>query len=232
MDNPKGLISVIVPALDEEKAIGAALEAALDACDVEVIVSDGGSTDKTAVVVRGLGARFVVSRPGRAAQMNAGASLAQGDFLVFLHADTLLPKGYDARVRDILGDRGVAAGAFRLGIGAGGTGFRAIERFANWRSKFLGMPYGDQAIFVRTRLFRLAGGFPEIPIMEDFEFMRRIRSLGRIELAGAAAVTSPRRWCTLGILRTTLINQIIIAAFCLGVRPDRLARWYGRRGAD
>jgi rSAM/selenodomain-associated transferase 2 len=230
MHNSKGLISIVVPTLDEEKAIGATIEAALGACDVEVIVSDGGSTDGTAAVARGLRARFIVARTGRAWQMNAGARIARGDLLVFLHADTLLPKGYDARVRDILSDRGVAAGAFELGIGASNAGFRVIERLANWRSRFLGMPYGDQAIFIRAGLFRRAGGFPEIPIMEDFEFMRRIRALGRVELAGAAAVTSPRRWCALGIVRTTLINQVIIAAYCLGVRPDRLARWYGRQG--
>lgn len=229
MHSPKDLISIIVPTLDEENVIGATLEAALDASDVEVIVSDGGSRDGTAAIAREFGARLIVAKRGRALQMNAGAGVARGDLLIFLHADTLLPKGYETRVRDILSDRGVSAGAFRLSIGARNAGFRIIEWLANWRSRFLGMPYGDQAIFVRARLFRRAGGFPEIPIMEDFEFMRRIRSLGRVELAGATVVTSARRWCALGIARTTLINQVIIAAYCLGVRPDRLEQWYGRR---
>jgi len=158
--------------------------------------------------------------------MNAGAEAAEGTFLVFLHADTRLPEEFDGYVRRILTESGVAAGAFQLKIDDPSARLRLIEKAANWRSRYLQMPYGDQAIFLRRELFREMGGFPDLPIMEDFQLIRRLRGRGRIVIAPAAVVTSARRWKQLGALRTTLINQLMILGFYLDLEPSRLARWY------
>ena len=162
--------------------------------------------------------------------MNAGAQAARGEFLVFLHADTRLPAGFADHVRRILTTSGVAAGAFEMKIDGSSPGLRVIERVANWRSKYLKLPYGDQAIFLTKQLFYQVGGFPELPIMEDFQLVRRVRRQGWIVMAPAAALTSPRRWQRVGPWRVTLIHQIVILGFLLGVDPVRLARWYGRKG--
>ena len=190
---------------------------------------DGGSSDESAEVAQSRGVKVLHSPPGRARQMNAGAEVAEGRFLLFLHADTRLPEGFDGHVRQILTGSGVAAGAFQLQIDASSARLRLIEKTANWRSRYLQMPYGDQAIFLRKELFREMGGFPDLPIMEDFQLIRRLQGEGRIVIAPAAVVTSARRWKKLGALRTTLLNQLMILGFYLGFEPARLARWYRRK---
>jgi hypothetical protein len=137
-----------------------------------------------------------------------------------------LPPGFEHHVREILDRPDTVAGSFRLGIDGGFPGLRLIEWLANFRSVRMGMPYGDQAIFIRSDRFRGAGGFPEIPIMEDFELMRRLRRKGRIGIAPVSVLTSARRYREHGLLRTTWINQLMIIAYLMGVSPRRLARWY------
>ena len=222
-------ISVIIPALNEAEAISVALSSSQNSNGVEQIVVDGGSSDGTSRVAQAWNARIVRSPPGRARQMNTGAEAAEGKFLVFLHADTRLPKGFDRHIRQILTQPGVVAGAFQFRVDSPSAGLRMIEKAANWRSQYLHMPYGDQAIFLKAELFREIGGFPDLPIMEDFELVRRLRGRGRIVIAPAAAVTSARRWQELGTFRTTLIHQWVILAFYLGFDPSRLARWYERQ---
>jgi rSAM/selenodomain-associated transferase 2 len=220
----EGTISVVIPAIDEERGIRRALESARQP-GVEVIVADGGSADRTREVAASLGARVVVCPPGKGLQMNLAARDAAGEVLLFLHADTVLPGGWVAHVRETLaGD--AAAGAFRLGIDGRRFGLRLIEAGANLRSRCLGLPYGDQALFLGARLFREIGGFPELPIMEDVALVRMLRRRGSIRMAGAAVSTSARRWEKLGPLRTTLVNQALLAGFLLGVEPARLAGWY------
>lgn len=219
-------ISVILPVLNEAALIGAALQRIPRTEDMEVIVVDGGSADGTVSLAEAAGARVIRAGSGRARQMNAGAAVARGEILLFLHADTRLPAGFAGQVRQTLSRPGVVAGAFRLRIHSPRWSLRLIEALANFRSHRLQMPYGDQALFLRRHHFRAATGFANLPIMEDFEFVRRLRRRGRIALAPAAAVTSARRWERLGVLRTTLINQAMILAFLLGVAPARLARWY------
>lgn len=220
-----GVISVVIPTLNEAGRIGAVLAPLCDLPGVEVIVADGGSSDGTGDMARRFPVRLLNGLAGRAVQMNAGAAAATGTYLLFLHADTRLPEGFAGHVREVLARPDVAAGAFELRIDAPGHGLRLIERLANWRSRRLGMPYGDQAVFVRTALFREVGGFPSIPVMEDFELMRRLRRRGRVVIAPTAVVTSARRWRANGLLRNTLINQAVIAAYLLGVPPERIARW-------
>jgi len=227
-----GMISVIIPALDEEDHIAAAVAGAISADGVEAIVVDGGSSDRTADLAAESGATVVASEAGRAVQMNKGAEKAKGDILLFAHADTVLPQGYSDIVRRVLSHEGTAAGAFRLRIDGASRGMRVIERLANWRSRRLQMPYGDQGIFLAKDDFVALAGFREMQIMEDFEFIRRLRRLGRIEVADAAARTSARRWQSRGLLTTTLINQAVIAGYFAGVPLRVLARLYGSKRGD
>ena len=221
-------ISVIVPALDEAGCIGRSLASVPQQEDLEVIVVDGGSTDGTPELARAGGARVVSGPPPRSRQMNLGAAVARGAIYLFLHADTLLPEGFAADVRNASANPSVAAGAFALEIDSARAGIRAVERVANLRSRYLSLPYGDQALFVAAPRFWELGGFPLIPIMEDFAFVRRLARTGHIAIMEEAVVTSGRRWEHLGIARTTLINQVMILAYHLGVAPEVLDRWYRR----
>jgi rSAM/selenodomain-associated transferase 2 len=195
---------------------------------VEIIVVDGGSSDGTAQVAKAFGVRLLTVSGGRAKQVNAGARSASGDVLLFLHADTRLPGAFDQQILELLVKPGTVAGAFALGINGPGIGLRLVEKLANFRSRFFQMPYGDQAIFLKADLFYSLGGFPEMPIMEDFVFVQRVKREGRVAIAPVAVHTSGRRWLRMGILKTTLINQAILLAYFLGIDNDRLARWYRR----
>jgi len=219
-------VSVVIPALNEAGELGRTLSALTPSHDLEVIVVDGGSNDATLAIARTAGVYALAARPPRSVQMNAGAAAASGDVLLFLHADTRLPMKFQEAVRRTLAHPRVAAGAFRLQIDAAGKGLRIIERTANWRSRFLQMPYGDQALFLSRDVFWEAGAFTAIAIMEDYDLMRRLKRRGRIALAPGRAVTSARRWQRIGIIRTWLTNQRILVGYCLGVSPERLAAWY------
>ena len=221
-------IAVIVPTLDEAGHLDALLADVAKAREVEVIVVDGGSRDDTVARAHRMGARVMTKPPGRALQMNHGAAAACGRILFFVHADSRLPRGFDNLIRRALRRPGVAAGAFRLRIDAPGAGLRFVEYWANLRSRHLKMPYGDQGFFLEAKRFHQTGGFPVLPIMEDFELMRRLRAQGRILILPAAIRTSPRRWLNMGVGRTTLINQIIVAAYLAGVPPQKLVRFYRR----
>ena len=222
-------ISVIIPTLNEADYLPQTLGSLRDAENLEVIVVDGGSNDGTTRIAERRGNRVLRSPPGRALQMNAGARAASGSILLFLHADTCLPPGFDSAVLAALRKPGVVAGAFRLRIGAPGLSLRILEQAVNIRSRVLRMPYGDQGIFVHKTTFHELGGFPALPVMEDFEFVRRLRRRGGIRIASLPVITSGRRWQELGPWRTTWINQKVILGYCLGVSPERLAVWYARR---
>lgn len=221
-------LSVIIPTCNEEKTIAHTLKRVRGGRVWEVIVVDGRSTDRTREIARAYGATVIESLPGRGRQLTVGAPIATGNTLLFLHADTSLPSGFDDYIFRTLDQPGVCAGAFRLLIGAEGRPFRLIEKIVNLRSRARQMPYGDQAIFVRANVFHEAGGFPDLPIMEDYVLIRRLRHMGRIEIAPATVVTSARRWIKHGVWRTTLLNQACIAAYWLGVPPARIARWRER----
>ncbi|MBD2183878.1 TIGR04283 family arsenosugar biosynthesis glycosyltransferase [Planktothrix sp. FACHB-1355] len=226
-------ISIIIPVLNEAQNITKSVLLAQNATNVEVIVVDGGSQDETVAIAKSLGVKVLSSPPGRAFQMNAGAAVASGNILLFLHADTILPEGFDSIIRQTLEPKkqiqNPIAGAFELKIDAQIRGIRLVEKMVNWRSHIFSLPYGDQAIFIKADVFRDIGGFPELPIMEDFVFIRNVNKVGKIAIAPVPVITSGRRWQKLGVLKTTSINQIIIIAYFLGISPQKLARFYRRK---
>lgn len=222
-------ISIIIPVLNEANTINGVLARILGASNLEVIVVDGGSQDETVALAQSVGVKVIAATSGRASQMNAGAAVATGSILLFLHADTHLPPAFDTLVRQVLQNPGTIAGAFELRIDAELWGIRLIEKMVNLRSRFFSLPYGDQAIFLKASIFKEIGGFPNLPIMEDFELMRCLKRYGNIAIVPVPVLTSGRRWQKLGVVRTTLINQLIIIGYFLKVPPAKLARWYRQR---
>lgn len=221
----RDLLSVIVPTLNEAHQLEATLQPVLGRSDCEILVADGGSSDGTVALAERLGCRVVCANRGRGRQMNAGAALARGETLLFLHADTRLPEHFRAEI-DALLSMHVIGGAFRLQIDAPGRPLRWVEWGANLRSRILQLPYGDQALFLRAEDFYRLGGFQNWPMMEDFEFSRRLKRFGRIKLVRSAVSTSGRRWQRMGVLRTTIINQLCVLLYLCGVSPQRLAQLY------
>lgn len=220
-------LSVVVPTLNEEKHIASTLDAAAS-LDAEIIVSDGGSTDRTVEIARKSGARVVIGARGRAAQQNRGAAVTRGEVLLFLHADTRLPSAFVNHIFDTLMDRRTVLGAFRFATDVNTSVMRWIAFWTNLRSNWLQLPYGDQGLFIRKSDFNEIRGFPVVPIAEDLYLARQMNRKGRIAIAQATAVTSGRRWQQLGALRTTLINTVIAAGCLAGIPPSRLASLYGQ----
>ncbi|XOF34879.1 MAG: TIGR04283 family arsenosugar biosynthesis glycosyltransferase [Candidatus Electrothrix sp. YB6] len=225
-------ISIIIPVLNEEQAVGACLDLLLahpERNSLEIVVVDGGSTDSTLQEISRRGLTPVSSAPGRGPQQHTGARASTGEILLFLHCDTALPPDFPFQTRETLQQKNVAAGAFRLHIGGRGPGFRCLEAGVNLRSRLFSLPYGDQALFMRRTTYFASGGFPGQPLMEDVALVKRLRKLGRIVLAPACVTTSARRWQQHGLLRTTLLNQLILLGSAAGVPPYRLAQWYYRK---
>jgi rSAM/selenodomain-associated transferase 2 len=223
-------ISVIVPTLDEEGLIEAALGGVAEHLrgDDELIVVDGASDDATVALARGTeleGLRVLPStRPGRAQQMNLGAAAARGEWLLFLHADTRLPPGGLDTIRAARRDWGF----FPVRLDADGLALRAVAAGINRRSRAWSTPSGDQAIFVRRHTFLALGGYPQVSLLEDLLLVDQLRRRGAPTVAADPVVTSARRWQRRGVLRTVLRMWALRAAFRLGASPERLARHYPR----
>ncbi len=222
-------LSIIIPVLNEETLLGETLRSIDRNPETEVLVADGGSTDATRRIAESAGARVLPAKPGRAVQMNAGAAASRGEVLLFLHADTRLPCGYSGQIQAVLNRPGAVAGAFRLGFDDSRASLRLVAAGANLRSRWRQLPYGDQALFVRKDFFVEIGGFRDLPVMEDYDLVLRLRRKGRVSLTPGYVTTSPRRWLKHGIVRTTLIHQFMIAGWHLGISPSRLAEWHGRK---
>ncbi|MFL6973522.1 MAG: TIGR04283 family arsenosugar biosynthesis glycosyltransferase [Xanthobacteraceae bacterium] len=222
-------LSIILPVLDEADIIADALTALapLRQRGAEVIVVDGGSRDGTVDLARPAADRVIASPRGRAAQMNAGAALARGAVLLFLHADTRLPGNADALVLAGLERSGRAWGRFDIAI-AGRSPLLAIVAAAiNFRSRLTRIATGDQAIFVSRDVFAAVGGFPDIALMEDVALSRALKRISRPVCVAAKVTTSGRRWEQHGVLRTVVLMWRLRLAYFLGAEPATLARRYG-----
>lgn len=240
-------LSVVIPTLDEAERIEAAIHGALDApfetvpggsapsagtgavaAAVEVIVVDGGSADRTREIAEAAGARLIRSPRGRARQLDAGVRASAGDVLLLLHADTRLPRGWASAVCGALGDPAVVGGAFRLRFDDRSPALRFIEWGARLRTALGGLPYGDQALFVRREALEAVGGIPQAVVLEDLDLVSRLRRRGRLARLALPVVTSARRYRAGGPLRTMLRHWRVAAGWALGVERNRLARWAGR----
>ena len=221
-------LSIVVPVLDEAGGIVSLLErlGPLRARGAEVIVADGGSEDGTPDLAAPLADRVIRARPGRARQMNAGARAARGDILLFLHADTALPRDADRLVVEGLARSGRAWGRFDVRLSGSAPALRMVETLMNLRSRWTGIATGDQAIFVRRETFARVGGYPDIPLMEDVALSAALRRVSPPLCLGQRVVTSSRRWETRGIARTIVEMWRLRAAFALGASPWKLARAY------
>ncbi len=226
--------SIIIPTLNEAQQLPGLLSeiASLGKLQgsgmIEVIIADGGSQDESFTIAEQHSARVVKVSGGRARQLNAGAAVASGEILMFLHADTRLPEGAFEEAERILSG-GALLGAFSLGIDGPEAGLRWVEWGANRRSVWRRLPYGDQCLFLRGDDFYRLGGFQKLSFMEDYEFVQRARRKGRIRLSPKKVLTSPRRWRQRGIVRTTALNQFCLLAYHLGISTETIARIYRGR---
>ena len=218
----KSSISVVIPALDEESWLAAAIRSVR--AQAEVLVVDGGSRDETRAVAAAEGAVVLQTPPGRGRQLDAGARAARGEWLVFLHADTRLEAGWSEALDALPAD--VVGGAFRLAIDSPGAGFRCLEMGVRARVRLLRLPYGDQALFARREAYERIGGMPHLPLMEDVAFVGRLRRAGRLAFLRPRAFTSPRRWERHGLVGATLRNWWLLLLYAMGHPPARLAQRY------
>jgi rSAM/selenodomain-associated transferase 2 len=223
-------ISIVIPVYDEAYTINQLLEH-LNRQAVtqgfEIVMVDGHPAGTTAAAVSDKRVVIISSEKGRAVQMNRGAEAAKGHILLFLHADTFLPENALSKIADALSIPGNAAGAFDLGIRSCRSVYRIIEFGVRIRYHLTGIPYGDQAIFVKKTVFDRIKGYPEIPIMEDVAFMRSLKASGeQIVRLRCKVSTSARRWQKEGILRCTLRNYMLIMLYHFGVSPLKLAKHY------
>lgn len=219
-------VSVIVPTLNEADTIVRTLVHVRQADDCEIIVVDGGSGDETCEFARKTADCVVNAVRGRASQMNAGARVANGQALLFLHADSLPPDGFARLIADSLADPDVVGGRFDVRLDASGWVFRIIETFMNVRSRQTWIATGDHGIFVRTQTFAALGGFPNLDLMEDVEFSRRLKRQGRLACLRARVHTSARRWQRHGVIKTVLLMWALRLAHFVGVSPAVLKTFY------
>ena len=220
-------LSVVIPTLDEAERITQSVSSAVGGAD-EVLVVDGGSRDGTPERAEAAGARVISSTPGRARQLGIGAEAARGDVLLFLHADTRLPSGWDAGVRHALADPDVVGGAFRFRFDERTLVLRLLEWGTRLRVALLRLPYGDQALFVRRSVLDAIGGLPQVPIMEDLDLVAALKRRGRLVLLTLPATTSARRYRERGPLRTAARNMLAALAWACGRDRARIAAWVRR----
>lgn len=222
-------LAIVVPTLDAATTLSATLSslaAARLAFDADLVVVDGGSHDETCEVARRSGARVMTAPRGRGIQLAAGAAVAKGDWLLFVHADTVLDRGWQEAARDFAAAGSARAGWFRFALDDTSRAARRLERIVAWRCRILALPYGDQGLLLPRALYDAAGGYRPLPLMEDVDLIRR---LGRQRLAAldARAVTSAARYRRDGWLRRGTRNLACLALWRLGVPAGAIARLYG-----
>lgn len=223
-------MTVVIPVLDDRDAAAGLLSQLSSTPEVDVVVVDGGhDAALNPFVARQPGARLLRTTAGRGRQMNVGAAAANAEWLLFLHADSTLPAEWLRAISNLGPD--VVGGWFRFALDDSAWQARVIERFVVWRTRLMRLPYGDQGLFVRRRTFESIGGFREMPLLEDVEFVRRLVAAGHVVELPLALGTSSRRWRQDGWARRSFWNGAIVALYFAGVSVERLARWYrsGRR---
>ena len=222
---PSREISIIIPILNEAKVLEETLSQLQSEHGYhELIIVDGGSTDGSARIAEKYG-KVLISARGRAKQLNAGAAAATGDILIFLHADIWLEPGALAAVETALSS-GYVGGGFQQKIDGKSPLYRIIEIAGDIRGRYLKVFYGDSGIFLARANFEMIGGFPDVPILEEMEFSKGLRRLGKTTLVTPRIHISARRWEIRGIVRTTLNNWLITLLYFLGASPEKLARLY------
>ncbi|MFA4919471.1 MAG: TIGR04283 family arsenosugar biosynthesis glycosyltransferase [Thermodesulfovibrionales bacterium] len=228
----KSSFSIIIPVLHESSIINRTIEHIRrigSGFEFEIIVVDGDKKGGTINFIKHNDVIKIVSPRGRGIQMNKGASAAKGEILLFLHTDTELPEEAFDGISSVISNREYTGGAFDLGIESGRWIFRLIEKLVFVRTRATRIPYGDQAIFIRRECFETLKGFKDIPIMEDVEFMRRLKKSGyKISIIPQKVKTSSRRWEREGILYCTLRNWALISLYSIGVKPEKLVKFYYR----
>jgi len=229
-------ISVIIPTLNEERTIAATLAHTASLGFAELIVVDGGSTDETPALLESYRLKtqssalspvhWVTAPPGRARQMNEGAKASHGEILLFLHADTQLPRDANTVINRALADRRMVGGRFDVRFDRPSMWGTIISKTMNWRSRLSGLATGDQALFVRRPIFEQMGGFADMPLMEDIEFSGRLKQAGATAALTETVTTSFRRWEQQGPLRTILLMWTLRFLYWIGISPSHLVKWY------
>jgi rSAM/selenodomain-associated transferase 2 len=219
-------VSVIVPVLNEENSIGATLQALLPLAPYEIVVVDGGSSDRTCEIASQFGVNVISSERGRARQMNRGAREASGEVLLFLHADTRLPQTAFHDIASALGDPRYLGGRFDVELDGNHWMLPLIARMISCRSRTTKVGTGDQALFVRREVFRQMDGFQEIAMMEDIAFCRTLKRMGKVACLRSRVVTSARRWEADGVWRTIFRMWALKLLYLAGVSPARLKHYY------
>jgi rSAM/selenodomain-associated transferase 2 len=225
------MISVIIPALNEEQTIGKCIAwIKEDHASTELIVADGGSIDRTRDIISDYpDVALVKSEKGRGMQMNSGAAKARGDILLFLHADTRLASGwYKAIETMLLSNTNTVGGAFTFKVDHSARRYRILETMVRLRCRLFRLPYGDQAIFIRREAFEKISGYTAIPLMEDVKLVSEMKKLGNIMILDHSAYTDSRRWERKGIIKTSVSNLLTLLMYKLGVSPNKLAERYYR----
>ena len=225
------MLSIIIPTYNEENNIESTInniEQLSGNSQLEIIIADGGSTDNTVNIVRSHKCQVINSKKGRGTQLNAGASTAKGDILLFLHADTLLPENFVVYINNSLHNKNTNGlwGRFDVKLSGKHFLFRVIEKMISLRSKITGIATGDQAIFVGREIFLTIGGYKDIPIMEDVELSKRLKKISSPICLKNYVITSSRRWEDNGVIRTILLMWLLRLLYFLGVNPFTLKRFY------
>jgi rSAM/selenodomain-associated transferase 2 len=218
-------LSIIIPTLNEELRIAATLKQI--GAGVEIIVVDGGSTDKTREIAEKLGAKVIISPSQWSCISDEFRSQnSKRRYFVISARRYFTSHEFQEQIINTLSPSGIVAGAFELKIDGEEKTLRLVEKLVNWRSRWLSLPYGDQGIFLKASILADLGGFPELPIMEDFELIQRLKKRGKIAIVSPPVITSARRWQKLGVGKTTLVNQLVIIGYYLKIPPHLLKNFY------